>query len=48
MCHLHTGQSLDGLDSVTAQIQISEVGKVDMGHFLHQCCPVIAIYIIHH
>ena len=45
---MHTGQSLDGLDPVIAQPQISEGGKMDVGDLLHQCRPVVAIYITHH
>ena len=47
MWHLHTGQSLDGLDPVTAHTQKSEGGKVDVGDLLNNCRPFIIIYIIH-
>jgi hypothetical protein len=46
--HVHTGQSLDGLDHVIAQLENSEGGKIDVGDLLDYCRPLIKIYITHH
>lgn len=47
MWHLNPGQCLDGLYGVAIQGEISEDGEVDMGNFLHQCCPIVVLYINH-
>ena len=33
--------SLDGVDLVLPQPQVSQVGEADVGDFLHQCAPAI-------